>query len=153
VGGGWPRPSPHSKAGALPFSRSLRATADILSRLPAPRIAPAVEAGDCHNPMLLNLEEYSVGEPPHSRTATAPVGNRELQWMLCDCLNRDLDRPRETLPELRAYFVIPCPRFLQIFIRLWYPDDRECHGFLNSPALTCSQGRTSVGFCSCRAMR
>jgi hypothetical protein len=30
---------------------------------------------------------------------------------------------------------------------------RESHGFLNSPALTCSQGMTSEGFCSCRAMR
>jgi len=61
-----------------------------------------VEAGDYDNPMLLNLEEYSVREPPHSRTATAPVDNRELQWMLCHRLNRDLDRPRETLPKLRA---------------------------------------------------
>src|SRR5664279_1571019 len=40
-----------------------------------------------------------------------------------------------------------------ILIRLWYPDDRECHGFLNRPALTCSHGMTSEGFCSCRAMR
>jgi hypothetical protein len=31
-----------------------------LSCLPAFRIALAVEAGDYHNPMLLNLEEYSV---------------------------------------------------------------------------------------------
>ena len=83
-----------------------------------------MEAGDCHNPMLLNLEEYSVGEPAHSRTATVPVDNGEFQWMLCDCLNRDLDRQRETLPKLRAYVVIPCPRLLQILIRLWYPDDR-----------------------------
>ena len=126
---------------------------DLLPRLPAPRIAPAVEAGDCHNPMLLNLEEYSLGELPHSRAATVPVDNRELQWMVGDCLNRDLDRQRETLPKLREYVVIPCLRFLQILIRLWYPDDRESHGFLNSPALTCSQGMTSVGFCSCRAMR
>lgn len=70
--------------------------------------------------MLLNLEEYSVGEPQHSRTATAPVDNRELQWMVGDCLNRDRNRPRETLPELRAYVVIPCPRFQQILVRLWY---------------------------------
>src|SRR6266851_2047769 len=35
----------------------LRATLDLLPRLPAPRIAPAVEASDYHDPMLLNLEE------------------------------------------------------------------------------------------------
>jgi hypothetical protein len=83
-----------------------------------------VEAGDYDNPMNLNLEEYSVGKPPHSRTTTVPVDSRELQWMLCHRLNRDLDRQRETLAKLRAYFVIPCPRFLQILIRLWHPDDR-----------------------------
>ena len=79
-----------------------------------------MEAGDYDNPMLLNLEEYSVGEPPHYRTATVPVDNRELQWMVGDCLNRDLDRLRETHPKLRAYVVIPCPRFQQILVRLWY---------------------------------
>jgi hypothetical protein len=68
-------------------------------RLPAPRIAPAVEAGDHHDPMLLNLEEYSVGKAPHSRTATAPVDDRELQRMFRYCLNRRFDRQRETLPS------------------------------------------------------
>jgi hypothetical protein len=29
---------------------------------------------------------------------------------------------------------------------LWCPDDRECHGFLNRPALTCCHGMTSEGF-------
>jgi len=83
-----------------------------------------VETGDCDNPMFLNLEEYSVGKSPHSRTATAPVDSRELQWMLGHGLNRDLDRSRETLPKLETYVVIPCPRFLQILICLWCPDDR-----------------------------
>jgi len=32
-----------------------------LPRLPAPRIAPAMEAGYHHNPMLLHLEEYATG--------------------------------------------------------------------------------------------
>ncbi|MGA8737269.1 MAG: hypothetical protein WB558_25360 [Terriglobales bacterium] len=41
----------------------------LLPRLPAPRIAPAMEAGDCDNPMLLNLEEYSV------ETAALPHGD------------------------------------------------------------------------------
>jgi hypothetical protein len=57
-----------------------------------------VEAGDHHDPMLLNLEEYSVGKAPHSRTATAPVDDRELQRMFRYCLNRGLDRKRETIP-------------------------------------------------------
>src|SRR5450759_5013483 len=125
----------------------------FLPRLPAPRIASAVEAGDHHDPMLLNLEEQPIGKAPHSRTATAPVDDRELQCMFRDCLNRGLDCQRETIPKLRPNVVIPCPRFQQILIRLWYPDDRECHGFLNRPALTCSHGMTSEGFCSCRVIR
>jgi hypothetical protein len=36
---------------------------------------------------------------------------------------------------------------------LWCPDDRERHGFLNRPALTCCHPMTSEGFCSCREMR
>ena len=71
-----------------------------------------MEAGNYHNPMLLNLEEYSVGKPPHSSTATAPVNDRKLRWVFRDCLNRGLDRERKTLPKLGAYVVIPCPGFL-----------------------------------------
>jgi hypothetical protein len=77
-----------------------------------------VEAGDHDDPMLLNLEEYSVGKAPNSRTATAPVDDRELQWMFRYCLNRGLDCQRETLPKLGANVVIPCSRFQQILIRL-----------------------------------
>ena len=90
----------------------------FLSRLPASRITPAMEAGDCHNPVLLNLEEYSVGEAPHSRTATAPVDDWELQWMFRYCLNRGRDRQRETLPKLREYILIPCPRLFQVRVCL-----------------------------------
>ena len=124
-----------------------------LPRLPAPRIAPAVEAGDYHNSLLLNLEEYSVWEAPNSRTPTASVDDRELQWSVCDCRNRGLDCQREALPKLRANIVIPSPRFQQILVCLEHPDNREGHGLLNRPALTCSQGMTEEGFCSCRAMR
>jgi hypothetical protein len=60
--------------------------------------------------------------------------------MFRQCLNRGLDREGETLPKLRANVVIPCPRLQQILICFWNPDDRERHGFLNRPALTCSQG-------------
>ncbi|HTW58737.1 MAG TPA: hypothetical protein VMD99_11445 [Terriglobales bacterium] len=46
--------------------------------LPAPRIAPAVEAGYHHNPIVLHVEENAIRKPPHSRTAMAPVDYREL---------------------------------------------------------------------------
>jgi hypothetical protein len=124
-----------------------------LACLPTRRIAPAVEACDHYSPILLNLEEYPVGETPYSCAATVPVDDRKLNWMLYDCLNRGLDCSRETLPKLGADVAVPCPRILQILIRLRYPDDRESHGFLNRPALTCSQEITSEGFCSCRVMR
>lgn len=78
-----------------------------------------MEAGDYHNPMLLKLEEYSVREAPHSRTATVAVDDRELQRMFRDCLNCGFDRQGETLPEYWADIVIPRPRFEQILIRLW----------------------------------
>jgi hypothetical protein len=77
-----------------------------------PRIAPAVKAGNHYNPMFLYLEEYSVGETPHSRTPTPSVDDRELQGMFRDCFNCGLDRQRETLPKLWAYVVIPGPRIL-----------------------------------------
>src|SRR6266446_3606432 len=97
--------------------------------------------------MLLHLEEYSVREAPHSRAATAPVDDRELQWVFRYSFNCAFDRQRKTLTELRADVVIPRPRVLQVLIRLWCPDDREGHGFLNRPALTCSQEMTSEGSC------
>jgi hypothetical protein len=112
-----------------------------------------MEASHHHDPVLLNLKKYSVRKEPHSRTATAPVDDRKLQWMFRDCLNRGLDRQRKTIPKLRANVVIPRPRFQQILIRFWCPDDRECHGFLNRPALTCCHGMTSEALCSCRVIR
>ena len=72
-----------------------------LPRLPAPRIAPAMEAGYHHNPVLLHLEEYAIREAPHSRPPTTSVDHGELQGVVCDCLNRGLDRQRETLPSPR----------------------------------------------------
>jgi hypothetical protein len=41
--------------------------------------------------------------------------------------------------------VVPGERFLQVCIRFRYPDDRQAHCFLNSPARICSQGITSSG--------
>src|ERR1035438_2852171 len=51
-------------------------------QLPAPWIVPAVEAGYHHNPIVLHLEEYSVGEAPHPRPPAIPVDDGELQRML-----------------------------------------------------------------------
>ena len=62
-----------------------------LPRLPASWIAPAVEAGDYYNPMLLKLEEYAVREAAHARSATVPVDDGKLQWTFRDCLNRGVD--------------------------------------------------------------
>ena len=51
-----------------------------------------MEAGDHHNPVLLKLEEYAVGEAPHSGAATLPVDDRKLQGMFGNCFNRGFDR-------------------------------------------------------------
>jgi|SRR5271168_4436278 len=131
------------EAGSLP----------LLSRLPASRIAPAVEARDYHDPMLLRLEEYAIRKAPHPGAATVPVDGRELRCMFRDCLNRRLRLLGRTAPKFWTDVVVPSPRFQQILIGLWGPDDWECHGFLNRAGLTCCHGMTSEGFCSCRAMR
>jgi hypothetical protein len=55
-------------------------------------VAPTVEASDYHNPMILHLEEYDLREAVHSRAATAPVDERELQRTFRDGLNRSRDR-------------------------------------------------------------
>jgi hypothetical protein len=60
----------------------------------------------------LHLEEYTVGEAPHSRAAPTTVNDRELQWMFRYLLDRGLNRQRETLPKPGTNVLIPCPRFL-----------------------------------------
>ena len=72
---------------------------------------------------------------------------RELQWVFRERFDRGLDRHRETLAKCRANVGVPCPCFQQILIRFGDPYDGECHGFLDRPALTCSQGTASEGFC------
>ena len=78
-----------------------------------------MKACDYYNPVPLNFEEYAVRKTPHSRAATAPVDNWELQRMVRYCLNSRIDRERETLPKLRAYVVIPFPRLFQVCVCLW----------------------------------
>ncbi len=94
---------------------------------------------------------YGKRRTPARRTV--PVDDMELQWVFRNRLNRGFDRQGETLPKLWTDVVIPRSRFQQILIRFGGPDDRECHDFLNRPALTCCHGMTSEGFCSCLAMR
>jgi len=76
--------------------------AQCLPRLPAPRIAPSVEAGDHHNPIVLNFEEDAVRKTPHSGTTPALVGDGKLQRMVRDCFNRGLDCQGKMLPKFRA---------------------------------------------------
>jgi predicted lipid carrier protein YhbT len=67
-----------------------------------------VEACDYYNPVLLNLEEYSVRKAQYSRATAVPVDDRKLQWMFSYCRHRC-----ETLSKLRANVVIPGPRVQQ----------------------------------------
>jgi hypothetical protein len=78
-----------------------------------------MKAGDYHNPVLLNIEEYSVRKAPYSGPPPSQVDDRESQWVLGDCFNGRIDRQRETLPKLRAYVLVPCTRFSQVCVRLW----------------------------------
>jgi len=55
---------------------STRFNPQDLSQMPSPRIAPAVEAGYHHNPIVLHLEEYAIWEGPHSRPPTVPMHDR-----------------------------------------------------------------------------
>ena len=86
-----------------------RATSDFF--IATARASDCACRGSRRSPLsdALEPEEYSVGKAPHSRTPTAPVDDRELQWMFRNCLNRGLDRQRETLPKFRTNVVIPCP--------------------------------------------
>ena len=62
------------------------------ARLPVFRIAPAVEAGNYQNSVLLHLEEDSLWKPPDTRAAPPSMYNRKLQWMFGDRFNRSLYR-------------------------------------------------------------
>ena len=124
-----------------------------LSCLPALGTALCVKAGDYHNPILLNIEEDSIGKAPDASTPPSFVENRKLQWVFCDSFDCCVNGERETLSKLRTYPVILRSGFPQLRVSLGYPNDWECHGLWNKPALTCPHGITSEGFCSCREMR
>jgi hypothetical protein len=125
----------------------------LLPDFPAFRIAFGVKTGDYDDPTFPRLEENSVREPPHSGPADGTMDNRELKWVRDDCLNRRVNRPRKAVPKFRADVVIPSAGRPQFGICLPQPGDWQSHDFLNSPALTCSQGMTSEGFFSCLSIR
>jgi hypothetical protein len=103
--------------------------------------------------MLLDLEEDSVRKTPNTRTTATALNNGKSEWVFRDFLNRSLNSPRKALAKLRPYVIVPGAGLLQLGICFRQPDNRQCHDFLNSFALTCSQGITSEGFFSCRSMR
>ena len=81
--------------------------------------------------MLLKLEEYAIRKDDAPRRGGGSGRRRGIAiGRSAIASTGGFDRQSETLPELRADVVIPCPRFQQILIRLWGPDDRECQGFL-----------------------
>jgi len=77
-----------------------------------------METCDYRNPMLLHVEEYSVGKAANSSTPPSAIDDRELQRILRDGTNRFFDCTRESLSKLRAYVVVPCSDVLQLGLSL-----------------------------------
>ena len=71
--------------------------------------------------------------------------NLEGERITRDDLYGVLRRQSKAHAQVRMNAVVPGERFLQVCIRLRYPDNRQRYCFLNRPALTCSQGTTSSG--------
>jgi hypothetical protein len=65
--------------------------------LPMSRIASAVETGDYHDSMLLDLEEYSIGKAPHTCAPASPMNDWKLQWTFGDRLDGCFDCLREAV--------------------------------------------------------
>ena len=66
---------------------------------------------------------------------------------------RSLRLLARTALQGRAVYGRTLPRFVRFSWCIWYPVDREGHSFLNRSVLTCSQGTTWEGFCSCWLIR
>lgn len=90
---------------------------NLQTGLPAFGIAPAVEAGNYDNPMLLNLEEYCVGKASDTRPPLSSMDDWKLQRVLCDCLNGRFDCPCETLRQFRPYLLVPGASMFRLRIR------------------------------------
>ena len=58
-----------------------------------------MKAGDHQNPILLNLEDDSVGKSAHSGTTSSAMNDGELQRMFGDCVHRFFDGQREAVPS------------------------------------------------------
>src|SRR5271157_2488411 len=108
------------------------------------RIASAMEAGDHHNPMLLQLEEYSVRNTlPH---AAVPGKPREIAW---DVPRWPQPSPRLPVRNVRRVHGV-CSRTMPALLSSLRPVSRQpaASRLLERVPLTCSQGMTAEGFCS-----
>jgi hypothetical protein len=72
-----------------------------------------VEAGDYNNPILLNLEEYSIRKAPDPGAPPSSMDDRKVQCIFRNRLNGRIDRQREALPKLRTDIRVPRVRFLR----------------------------------------
>jgi hypothetical protein len=88
------------------LSRGQQITLSFLTRLPAFGIAPVVEAGNHHNPVLLNLENDPIREAPYSRPPPVAVNDRKTKWVFGDGFHRRSDCQGELLAKLRSYAVV-----------------------------------------------
>ncbi len=73
-----------------------------------------MKARDYQNAVPLNLEEDSVRKASDSGTPSPLVDDRELQWVLLDCLDSYVNGSCEALSKLRSDVVIPGARFFQL---------------------------------------
>jgi hypothetical protein len=90
---------------------SHRTSTYILALLPAPRIASAMEASENDDPILLNLEQDSIGKTPHAGTSQFPVHSPEPPRVHRDRLDGFVNGACESLSEFGSYVVVPRPCF------------------------------------------
>ena len=77
-----------------------------------PWVAPAVEARDDNNPVLLDRKEYSVGEAPHSGTPSLSIHRRESQRIFRYARQCRVDSEREPFTQAGPHGLIPSLRTL-----------------------------------------
>jgi len=112
-----------------------------------------MHAGNDHNPIGFYFEEKTVREASYAHPTYFRMHNLEGEGTSRDDLYCSLYRQSKTHAKVRMNAFVPGERFLEIRIRFWYPDNRQCHCFLNRPARTSSQAMTSSGLRSYWPMR
>ena len=116
-------------------------------------IAPSVETGDHHDPLLFYEEEEPVREPTYSGPPPSVFHYRIMHRGGGDCLDSIHHRLHEPLRKFRADTLVTGQCFFKFRVRFRQPDYRERHSSLTKPALTRSHEMTSEGFCSYLATR